>query len=624
MITYDATYSPDDNKIRLYASQRLDKETYARIKDAGFKWAPKQDLFFAPMWTPARADIAEELAGSIGDEDTSLMDRAEDRADRFDEYQENRTRDAEQASEAVHQLTDNIPLGQPILIGHHSEKRARRDAKKIETGMQRAVKMWDTAAYWKGRAAGAIRHAKYKERPDVRVRRIKKIEAARRKAVKKVESAKMFSKMWRSVDSDKSSIKRKDGGKITTRERALFIASRDHFSKCFSLEEYPRTEHTYEGMQSVYSALKSEVITAEHAAELYLLAHENVINWHGRWVDHYDNRLVYEKALLEAQGASDLLKPIPRAKQPPLLNYDGPRTVKNLYHHNDPDTYTDPQHMTKADYSKICSDYKGTRLVLDGSHRVRVAMLHDNGRPTLNAVFLTDSKVHKKPEHKETKPEPAPLTMADRRPHRIPNPKPERTEADNMREALKAGVKTVSAPQLFATPPELCIKMAKLANFKPYHKALEPSAGTGNIIKAILGFTGFIDNSADTYLWNVELSAVEVNAELCNQLRRTFGNTEILNRNFLECDGSLIKFDRVLMNPPFKNADDIKHIKHALTFLKPGGRLVAICANGPRQQAALRPLAFDSGGTWETLPAGTFSTSGTMVNSALLTINKGS
>ena len=156
----DATYSPDDNKIRLYASERLDSDLYNRVKSAGYKWAPKQDLFFAPMWTPGREDLALELAGSIGDEDTTLTERAEDRAERFEGYQENRTKDAQSASNGVKALTDNIPFGQPILIGHHSEKRARKDAERIENGMKRAVKMWDTADYWAYRAAGAIRHAK--------------------------------------------------------------------------------------------------------------------------------------------------------------------------------------------------------------------------------------------------------------------------------------------------------------------------------------------------------------------------------------------------------------------------------------------------------------------------------
>jgi 16S rRNA G1207 methylase RsmC len=70
------------------------------------------------------------------------------------------------------------------------------------------------------------------------------------------------------------------------------------------------------------------------------------------------------------------------------------------------------------------------------------------------------------------------------------------------------------------------------------------------------------------------------------------------------------------MNPPFANGQDIKHIEHALTLLKPGGRLVAICANGPRQQERLLPMATK----WKELPAGSFSDSGTEVNAAILVI----
>ena len=42
--------------------------------------------------------------------------------------------------------------------------------------MRRAVQMWETSEYWKQRAAGALRHAKYKELPAVRHRRIKGLE----------------------------------------------------------------------------------------------------------------------------------------------------------------------------------------------------------------------------------------------------------------------------------------------------------------------------------------------------------------------------------------------------------------------------------------------------------------
>ena len=36
MTTYSATYSAEDDKIRLRASSRLDAETYARVKAAGY------------------------------------------------------------------------------------------------------------------------------------------------------------------------------------------------------------------------------------------------------------------------------------------------------------------------------------------------------------------------------------------------------------------------------------------------------------------------------------------------------------------------------------------------------------------------------------------------------------
>src|ERR1051325_10119866 len=120
-----ATYCPDDNKLRLYSLTRLDPDTYSRVKAEGFKWAPKQDLFVAPCWTPSREDLLLELCGEISDEDTSLVNRAEQRADRFEAYSDRRASEAERAHNHVSSIADNIPLGQPILVGHHSERRAR-------------------------------------------------------------------------------------------------------------------------------------------------------------------------------------------------------------------------------------------------------------------------------------------------------------------------------------------------------------------------------------------------------------------------------------------------------------------------------------------------------------------
>jgi hypothetical protein len=79
-LTYTATYSPEDNKLGLYSSTRLERELYARVRGAGVIYAPKQKLFVAPMWTPEREDLLIELCVEIDDEDTSLVERAEERA----------------------------------------------------------------------------------------------------------------------------------------------------------------------------------------------------------------------------------------------------------------------------------------------------------------------------------------------------------------------------------------------------------------------------------------------------------------------------------------------------------------------------------------------------------------
>ena len=83
-LSVSATFSAEDNKLRLYAESRLDAELYARVSKAGFRWAPKQELFVAPSWSPAREDLCIELAGVITAEQTTLVERAEIKAERLE------------------------------------------------------------------------------------------------------------------------------------------------------------------------------------------------------------------------------------------------------------------------------------------------------------------------------------------------------------------------------------------------------------------------------------------------------------------------------------------------------------------------------------------------------------
>jgi hypothetical protein len=54
----------------------------------------------------------------------------------------------------AHRIADGIPFGQPILVGHHSEKHARRDADRIYRGMEKGHDEHKLADHHRSAAAG--------------------------------------------------------------------------------------------------------------------------------------------------------------------------------------------------------------------------------------------------------------------------------------------------------------------------------------------------------------------------------------------------------------------------------------------------------------------------------------
>jgi predicted RNA methylase len=133
--------------------------------------------------------------------------------------------------------------------------------------------------------------------------------------------------------------------------------------------------------------------------------------------------------------------------------------------------------------------------------------------------------------------------------------------------ALETGV-TINKQQLFQsfyTPAELAETVARLADVSG-HVVLEPSAGHGALADACraAGATSVI--------------CIDINPDAVAALR-SFGYTAT-EIDFLTFKNVTDKpFTRIVMNPPFTRGADIKHVKHALTMLAPGGKLVAIMAD---------------------------------------------
>ena len=636
MQTLNATYSPEDNKLRLYSSSRLDADLYSRVKEAGFKWAPRQGLFVAPMWTPRREDLLIELCGEVGDEDTSLVERAEERADRFGDYSDKRASEAHAAREAVQAIAGRIPDGQPILVGHHSESRARRDAARIENGMRRAVNLWETSEYWTTRAQGALRHAKYKELPGVRHRRIKGLEADRRKYQREIDSAEALSKLWKE--------------ETLTLEKAKGIAGYDHLRF--------REEGNAFGT-SLYEMLSRDNVDIEQIRDRALRAHAQTAAWYGRWTAHLDNRLAYERAMLGETGGlvsdrfaivvggqvliggewyavhrvnksngriNSVTTPAPKsmhwrttlvtsiesvqdyrapesasavaAAKPQLANYPGEGFLE----------------MTRAEWGERDTNYKGTRTVAANESHGPYKYRHAHaGRGVYKQVYITDAKRVDPPA--PVAPQAGPVAV-DHTPIPVPEVRAyvprERNEFDTLREQLEHGVQVVSAPQLFPTPEDVADRMVEEAGIVAGDRVGEFSAGTGRILAAI-----FAAHDRD----GIMVTAIEINRSLSEALAARYEDVNVICADFMECGDEIGTFQKILINPPFANGQDIAHIQRALGFLDVGGRLVAICANGPRQNEILLPLVEAHGGTWEELPDGAFVESGTNVRTVLLTID---
>lgn len=182
-----------------------------------------------------------------------------------------------------------------------------------------------------------------------------------------------------------------------------------------------------------------------------------------------------------------------------------------------------------------------------------------------------------------------------------------RPRFDRMRDRHENGTapRAVSTFQLFQTPADLALRLVKAAGIAPRMRVLEPSAGLGRLLDALPS--------------GCEVVAVELAPECAAELfRQNRDGVKLVQRDFLCCrPGELGRFDAVVMNPPFHMRADIRHIQHALTFLKPRGTLTALCLDTRHREEALRPLAR----TWERVEAGTFGKEGTRVATVLATFS---
>ena len=443
-MTITATYSPEDNKIRLYASTRLDAETFERVKAAGFHWAPRQELFVAPKWTPDREDLAIELAGDIEPEEMTLAERATIKAERLDDLAEKRRNEALALNRRADDLSQAFYMGQPILIGHHSERRARKTKDRMDAAQGAAIKAEKASNYWLYRASGVEHFANMKNNPRVRANRIKTLLAELRDLQRGINAAHGALVIWE---------------KLTTDDQIRYALGR------------MSSEVTLAGWQA-FSDVDSGKMTPAAARQGAIDRANLTINGpkRRRWIDHLLSRLAFERSMLgdvpryegdltpviiqafarehgadkpkcsiveegffllespvplpahiaqetylelsgdewrDVMQACGYIVPAKKDAPPPILNLDVPTIAarsRATYRGAPEIEHIRVARITKAQYSAIGDEYRGARLSACGAFRFKVAsarrlgVAQEGEHWSFVAVFLTDSKAHDLPE----------------------------------------------------------------------------------------------------------------------------------------------------------------------------------------------------------------------------------
>jgi hypothetical protein len=181
------------------------KKTRDRMKwysAGGFWYVPRTRDTVQPRWRVERLaeDLRRELPGvevtvkyDLGEgvrpaeeREVDRKERAEARADRLEERADRKASEAAATEEAARARAEQIPMGQPILVGHHSEKRDRNFREKIRAGFDKAHELSQEAAEARGGAHAARKTIERAEDPGAMQRRIDRLEAERRKILREL------------------------------------------------------------------------------------------------------------------------------------------------------------------------------------------------------------------------------------------------------------------------------------------------------------------------------------------------------------------------------------------------------------------------------------------------------
>ncbi|MFD5253086.1 DUF3560 domain-containing protein [Streptomyces bobili] len=190
---------------------------YGRTQRQPFRWSRNLDCWYLPhsrdhaTYTPSLELLAQRLRDkgfevtltidnadrrSFSEAEEEREEKAEGRAERFGGYADTAARNSEAAWKSSHEISERFAFGQPILVGHHSEGRARRDHARMDSTMRKSISERDRAQHWANREEAAANYERFRKDPGRTLRRLDKLRADLRAVEKwqRGESAKGFSR----------------------------------------------------------------------------------------------------------------------------------------------------------------------------------------------------------------------------------------------------------------------------------------------------------------------------------------------------------------------------------------------------------------------------------------------
>ncbi|TDU67824.1 DUF3560 domain-containing protein [Streptomyces sp. KS 21] len=187
------------------------------LKGRRFRWSRKLGCWYLPHSRDRAADhftlnalaealreaghavhitVREDVARSFGEAEADREQRADDRAERFSDRADRAAGASKAALAEARRIGSAIPFGQPVLVGHHSEKRHRAALDRIDSNMRKGVDEGNRAEHWAGRADAAAHYEQHRKDPARTLRRLKELEATLRGLEKLLAGESAFGSSW--------------------------------------------------------------------------------------------------------------------------------------------------------------------------------------------------------------------------------------------------------------------------------------------------------------------------------------------------------------------------------------------------------------------------------------------